>query len=292
MSDLPVQLALVGPPDEVAVRVEAMRRVRGGCVAIIADSMEAALRADGDFDAVVVCSSVDAQRASDSGIHVLVDAPVADSTEQTESLLKSTQQAGVILQVGRLPRHAPANQTIIDRLRSGKLGEAGLLRVHRWTSNRELSFAAKIFGDIDLAIHLFGANPREVYAIGRGNRSYLQIHLGFPKGAMAILDYSERLPTGQGYDSLSVIGSKGAAYADDHHNTHLLFSGRNPRALISDNGNGHLHELQALVDEISRGASPSIDRAILSVHHVIDAVERSIESNQVLRERGGVYEPA
>lgn len=292
MSELPVRLALVGTPAEVAVRAEAMRRVRRGRVARIADSMEAALQNADDFDAVVVRSVVDAQRATESGLHILVDAPVADSTEQAELLLHRAQQAGVVLQVGCLPRNAPANRTIIDRLRDEKLGEAGMFRVHRWTSNREHSLAAKTFGDIDLAVCLFGTTPTEVYAIGRGNHSYVQIHLGFPRGGMAVLDYATTLPGGQDYDSLSLIGSQGAAYSDDHHNTHLLFGGRSPQALISDAGNGHLQELQAFVDKVTDGAAPSIDESILSVHHVIDAVAQSIDSTQVLHKRRGVYEPA
>jgi predicted dehydrogenase len=293
MSNSSVRLALVSHPDDVAVRAEVVRRVHGGRVTVIADSMEMALRDDDEFDAAVVCSSVDARCAAESGKHVLVDAPVADSIEETQSILELVEKAGVFLEVGQLPRHAPANRTIMDRLSSGKLGDAGLLRIHRWSSKTKQSLALKIFGDIDQAVHLFDARPTEVYAIGRRNRSYVQIHLGFPEGGMAVLDFSERLPEGLNYDSLSLIGSAGAAYADDHHNTHLLFAGKNLTALISDSGNGQLHELQAFVDRVAQGDSPSIDsEAILAVHRVINAVGRSIESTQVVRERGGVYEPA
>jgi predicted dehydrogenase len=293
MTNLPIRLALVGPPDDVAVRAEVMRRVRGGQVSVIADSVEAALQAGGQFEAAVVRTSIDVRFAIEAGRHVLVDAPFADSTKQAAFVIESAKQADVVCKVAGLPRHAPANQTIIDRLSSGKLGDPGLLRVHRWTCHKEQSLAAKLFGDIDLAIVLFGAKPTDVYAIERGKRSYIQIHLGFPLGGMAVLDFSERLPAGQDYDSLSLIGSTGAAYADDHHNTHLLFAGRNPTALISDSGNGHLIELQAFVDEIAQRSSPSIGgEAILTAHRVIDAVGRSIESTQVLQERGGVYEPA
>jgi hypothetical protein len=110
---------------------------------------------------------------------------------------------------------------------------------------------------------------------------------------MAVLDFSERLPAGQAYHSLSLIGSAGAAYADDHHNTHLLFAETNPTALISDSGNGRLHELQTFVDRVAQRDSPSFDSdTILAVHRVINAVERSIELRQVVQESGGDYEPA
>ena len=121
--------------------------------------MEMALRDDDEFDAAVVCSSVDARCAAESRKHVLVDAPVADSIEEAKSILELVEKAGVFLEVGQLPRHAPANRTIMDRLSSGKLGDAGLLRIHRWSSKTKQSLASKIFGDIDQAVHLFDARP-------------------------------------------------------------------------------------------------------------------------------------
>ena len=110
---------------------------------------------------------------------------------------------------------------------------------------------------------------------------------------MAVLDFSDRLPVGRGYDSLSLVGSSGAAYSDDHHNTHLLFAGGNPVALIDDCGDGLLHEVQAFVDAVGGEVLPPTgDEAILAAHRVLEAIGRSSESAQVLHERGGTYEPA
>ena len=48
----------------------------------------------------------------------------------------------------------------------------------------------------------------------------------FPEGGMALIDCSRALqPSCDPYFSLTVIGSTGAAYADDHHNTNLLYKG-------------------------------------------------------------------
>ena len=47
---------------------------------------------------------------------------------------------------------------------------------------------------------------------------------------MAMLDFTDTLPEGENYRSLSLIGSKGAAYADDHRNRNLLFAGGAPKA--------------------------------------------------------------
>ncbi len=293
MSDLPLQIALIGHPDELPARSEALRRLHGGEVAVIADSLEAALGENAEFDAAVVDSSADAARAIAAGKHVLVAAPVADSLEETESLLRSAQEASVFLAVGGLPVNAPANRVILDRLSSGKLGEPGLLRVHCWSGKSGRSLSSKLFGHIDLAIRLFGSSPAELYCVARGDQSYLQAHLGFAGDGMAVLDFSDRLPVGRGYDSLSLVGSSGAAYSDDHHNTHLLFAGGNPVALIDDCGDGLLHEVQAFVDAVGGEVlPPTDDEAILAAHRVLEAIGRSSESAQVLHERGGTYEPA
>ncbi|MFP6633235.1 MAG: hypothetical protein VCD16_11420 [Planctomycetota bacterium] len=293
MSDLPLRLALISHPANLPARSEALRRVRGGEVTVTADSMEAVPGGDGEFDAAVVESSADAARAIAAGKHVLVAAPAADSLEDTESLLRAADEAGVFLAVGGLPVNVPANRVILDRLSSGKLGEPGLLRVHCWSGESNRSLATKLYGHIDLAIRFFGSSPAELYCVARGDQSYLQVHLGFAGGGMAVLDFSDRLPAGQGYDSLSLIGSSGAAYSDDHHNSHLLFTGGHPAALIDDCGEGLVHEVQGFVDAVGGEALPATDgEAILAVHRVLEAIGRSSESAGVLHDRGGSYEPA
>jgi predicted dehydrogenase len=293
MGDLSLQIALIGHPDELPARLEALRRVRGGKVTVTADSMAAVPGGDGAFDAAVVDSSADAARAIAAGKHVLVAAPAADSIEETESLLRAAEEAGVFLAVGGLPGNTPANRVILDRLSSGKLGEPGLLRVHCWSGESNRSLVSKLYGHIDLVIRFFASSPAELYCVARGDQSYLQAHLGFAGGGMAVLDFSDRLPAGQGYDSLSLVGSSGAAYSDDHHNSHLLFTGGHPAALIDNSGDGVLFEVQRFVDAVAGEETPPSDsEAILTVHRVLDAIGRSSESHQVLHERGGIYEPA
>ena len=298
MSDATVRLAVVSHSDDITFRASAVARVREADLTTTANSWEAVVNEADQFDAVIVRSSTQARGAIEAGKHVLVDAPVADSFEETKLLIEFAVQAGVVLAVSQLRRFDPSNRNILERLSGSKLGTPGLLRVHRWNSQRNRSLAATLFGDIDLALILFGAKPTDIYAVARSNHAYLQIHLGFSNGGMVILDYSERLPAGQGYKSLTLIGSRGAAYADDHNNTHLLFAGGNPTALISDSGNGHVLEIQDFVDRVARSAVPETAKessvmdgeAILAVHQVIDAIRVSVDSAQVVRERGGLYE--
>ena len=51
---------------------------------------------------------------------------------------------------------------------------------------------------------------------------------------MALLDFTNSMPTGDNYESLCLIGSNGAAYADDHRNRNLFFNGGTPTAKSPD----------------------------------------------------------
>ena len=324
MTDTPVRLALVGTPDDAVVWRDAAQRLRGGLftvavdtntkvaaeavgVASVAASLEDALKTHGDeFDAAVICSShhhnpAVARLAADAGKHLLVEAPVAQTLTEAEATIAACHRAGVCFAVGQTLRFYPGNQTILDRISTGKLGEPGLWRVHRWREKQggaEPTLLERIYGDVDLALCVFGSQPTEVYALGCPSAdqaaSYVQLHFGFPAGGMAVLDFSGTLPPGPGYDSASLIGSTGAAYADDHHNTHLLYRGGNPAALISDQGSGHvLDDLQAFVDATGeKREAPVGGDACIRAHQVIEAVLRSLETGQVLRKQGECYEPA
>ena len=323
MTDSPIRLALVGSPEGAVNWRDAAQRLRGGRFTVAVDanataaaevvgaatavaSLEAALKTHGgEFDAAVICSPhyhnpAVARLAADAGKHLLVEAPVARTRTEAEATIAACDRAGVCFAVGQTLRFYPGNQTIIDRLSRGKLGEPGLWRVHRWRekqSGSQSSLLEWIYGDVDLAICMFGARPTEVYALGRPGAGpaadYVQLHFGFPAGGMAVVDYSATLPPGPGYESASMIGSKGAAYADDHHNTHLLYRGGNPAALISGQGRGHvLPELQALVDAVANQTAPPVGGDdCIAAHQVIDAVVSSLESGQVVRKQGDRYEP-
>ena len=273
---------------------------------IVVDSLDEALDKYSDkFDAVVfrpsavqetaqgtkaqgtnaqISSAITAAKAHK---HVLLAATLAKTSAEAEAIVAACEQADVRFGLGDTLRFAPDSRAIQARLADGSLGEPGLLRVHRWRGSEEVDVAEMVIRDIDRAIWLFGAIPSEVYALGRGSEkrnspNYLQLHFGFPGGGMAILDFSSSLPDGEHYDAWSVIGSSGAAYADDHRNTHLLFGGGNPEALISRQGRGHVVlEQQAFVDAIVDQTLPPVGGNDCRVaHRVIDAVLRSLATGE------------
>jgi predicted dehydrogenase len=275
---------------------------------IVVESFEMALERHGaDFDSVVIHAPTDQRRelvrlAAVAKKHILVDSPIANSRRDAETTIKACEHAGVSLAFGQTLRFAPSNQVMMDRLASGKLGDPGLLRVHRWCGcdqGQGSTLPETVFGYVDLAIWVFGARPLDLYAIERrldneaSAPDYVQIHFSFPSGGMAVLDFSAALPPGGGYEAVSLIGSTGAAFVDDHHNSHLLYRGGDPLALISERGHRHIvDELQAFIDSITEPTRTSMGGSdYILVHQVIEAIDRSLESGQVLRSQGGNYEP-
>jgi hypothetical protein len=129
-------------------------------------------------------------------------------------------------------RYLPKHQAIRQQLDAGKLGQLGLLRLHRWGDG---GFSWR---DLDLVLWYFGMPPDVVF-VSR-NIGCTQTHLGFPGGGMALLDHTLLLDHAghrddrSTYYSVSLICSHGAAYADDHADAQLAFGVGAPRAIRFD----------------------------------------------------------
>lgn len=118
-------------------------------------------------------------------------------------------------------RHRPSIREVGRAARSRKLGVPGLMRIHDWDASGVLD-ESRVANQLDLVIWIFGSTPRQTCTGLRDD--YLQLHVGLDGDGMALVDLDATLPANQRYYSLSLIGSEGAAYADDHHNTNLVFS--------------------------------------------------------------------
>ena len=256
------------------------------------------------------------EKAAAAGKHVLVETRIALSTQQVDAAIDTCRSAGVRLMVGQATRFTPAATAVKDGLDSGTLGAPGLLRIHRWETPQTVSsqFAelgvtdpvdivmGRIIRDIDLANWMFEGVPTEVYALRRGQSQadqnwldYVQVHLGFPEGGMALIDYSQTLPKGTVYFSLSMIAATGAAYADDQHNMNLLYRKDTPSAplaLETGWGQGHvLAQLQEFIDAIEEDREPAISGSdARAAALVVEAVVESMSSGRASQRSGGRYE--
>lgn len=200
-------------------------------------------------------------------------------------------------------RFLPSRQLIRQQLDTGKLGEVGLIRVHRWQpmsspGPRGLGDSCStsestdpqggglldeaLLRDLDLVLWLVGKLPDAIHAVEQSDASgrFVQVHLGFPGGAMALIDFTNRLPAGDGYQSLSVIGSAGAAYADDHQNMQLVFRGGRPQAVrAEETGRRHAAAVQEQIESLQAGHGVAACVAEWqSVLKVADAVRQAMQN--------------
>ncbi len=270
------------------------------------------------FDAVLINTPNDShaaltQRAAQAGKHVLVAPPLGLSLAQADAAIEACGAAGVRLMVGEATRFKPYQQTIKSNLDSGNLGELGLLRMHRWEppvaggwGRWELDpersgdlLLRQAVQELDTATWLFGGLPNSVYALGRKRASTdlpvfdeVLIHLGFEGGGMAVIDYTTTLPAGDTYASVEAIGSTGAAYADDHHNMHLLYGGGRPSGVKAGQGREHLvAQLEEFAQAIEGGREPAISGADgRAAIQVATAATESMRSGRAARLTGDGYE--
>ena len=289
-----IRIALLGDGHAVSEYLALAPRLRGASLTTIADIGEL----DGDvFDAVVIGSHEACEDkcrfAAAHGKHILLATPLASLTEAF-ALVRECDRRDVLLMAGYLDRFLPSLRTMKQSLDAGQLGDPGLIRIHRWQS--QAGRALDMSTDIDLALWMFQSLPSEVYAVERRRVddavTYLQIHLGFAAGGMGLIDITNAHASTDGYFSLSLIGSSGAAYADDHHNQQLLFLGDHPVALKTGEGNAaRLTQLQEFVDCMSGQRAPAVGetdaRAALLV---CEAARQSIASGQTARLTGDRYE--
>lgn len=239
------------------------------------------------------------------GVHVLLSGASHLSVHDFIQLCAAAEKSGALFSVVNLDRYLPSRQLIHDQLRSGQLGEPGLIRSHRWEAraletDAELNLPHSLIRDLELTTWLFGMSPDVVYAVEQSSgsstrepikhvdlrppRRLTQVHLGFTGGGMALIDYSNGLPDGAGYQMLSVIGSAGVSHVDDHRNLQLHFSGGEPRGIrSSERAHGLARLIQEFVDHLTSGSNPwpgnsAWERSM----QLAAAVRRSLDSRSAL----------
>lgn len=82
------------------------------------------------------------------GVHVLVEKPIASTTEEGNAIVTAAQRAGVTLMVGHVERFNPAVQVIKDAIRNEEILSIGITRVGPFPPRM-----SNVGVVIDLAVH-------------------------------------------------------------------------------------------------------------------------------------------
>lgn len=250
------------------------------------------------FDAVLFDNSRCVDQLLRRGKHVVAHAPLwwPQKLSELEDLAKQSNATFAIINPDDF---RPSRQLVFQQLQSGHLGDPGLIRLHRWDSADHSPAALSdkwlffpLLRDIHTALRLMGRSPDVAFATEAvriqkpvsGQRT-LQLHLGFPNGGMALIDYSSGLPEGDVYQSLSVIGSSGAVYADDHQNVQLLYQGGTVRAVkVDEQVRAWANAAQYFIDAINsnRDLSSTVT-AWQTTWKVSSAAVQSLTTHQAVR---------
>lgn len=225
-------LILVGA--SAAIRQEVQRRTSGGCrdsnelthSELLGAGAVAWLRGPIDWPALQACVA--------AGKPCLVCSSAIGSLQEFEQLRELDQRVDEVVELGNATQMLPSRVQIVNALSSGRLGDVGMVRIHRWEPARpsqhaDLMSYAGWMSDLHLTLQLAARPVVRAYAT-RGSRGWIS-HLGFAGGGMAILDLVTEAAEASSYHSLSVIGSQGSASADDHYNVQLLHRGGSVEAL-------------------------------------------------------------
>jgi myo-inositol 2-dehydrogenase/D-chiro-inositol 1-dehydrogenase len=198
----------------------------------------AALLADKDIQAVLICSSTDTHadfvvKAAQAGKHIFCEKPVDLTVAKVHAALDAVKKAGVKMQVGFNRRFDHNFRRVRDLVESGAVGTPHLIKI----SSRDpappppayVAVSGGIF--LDMTIHDFdmarfqaGSEVEEVYATGAvlidkgigkaGDVDTAIVTLRFMNGALGVIDNSRK--AAYGYDQrVEVFGSKGAAAAEN-----------------------------------------------------------------------------
>ena len=227
--------------------------------------------------------------------HVLLTANAAITAIRLDALAKAAQLGESHLAVVNPDRFLPSRKHIHQQLGAGKLGALGLLRSHRWEPLSEINdgqaptFPAALLGDLELAVYYFDRLPNLVFGVekqwfdqNQRTVQFNQVHLGFSDGGMALIDYSNGLPPGDSYSSLSLIGSTGAAYADDQKNMQLVYRGGHPESWRAEEKNS---QIQVMIQEFvigindNRNFAPTVE-SWKSAWKIASAVQESLATKE------------
>lgn len=274
-------------------------RLDGVMVSHAVDSIEGLLsQRAGVVDAAVIHSPTEAyhgaiRTAAQYKKHAFVYGQIGLAADEIDECVRACEEAGVVLYVARPLRTAPYQQAAYSSLASGDLGELGLVRIHSWKQRdtTEMSPLFLIVDEIDVACWLFDDWPETVYAIPiKGRANNLQVHLGFPGGGMAMIDCNDGAPSATAtYFSLTMIGSKGATYADDHRNVNLVVNEQEVSALATSQGTDYIWQhLNAFASNIAAGKTDDGSQCLRAVA-VAKAVYWSIKNKSALRREGDGY---
>lgn len=230
-----------------------------------------------------------AMAAIERGIHVLVEKPIANTTEEGERMIAAAEKHRVVLAVGHIERFNPAVLELKRRIDAGELG-----RVFTIHSRRKSPFPRRIMDvgvandlathELDMIRYLAGADVSRLSAevahvLGSAHEDIVLGLFRFANGVIGILDVNWVTPTT--VRELTITGERGMFVVN--YMSQELFFHENPAAIGVLDGSvwmpgnafsveaGHMtrfqinrreplrSELESFIDAVQTGKPAAVD---------------------------------
>ena len=271
-------------------------------------TFESAL-ADPDIDGIALSTPATtharlSSQALNAGKHVFVEKPLALDIQEAEDLVSLATKKNLKLMVGHLLQYHPTFLTLMDHVRSNRIGELQYVYSNRMSfgkfrveENVLWSFAPH---DLSMILGIIGEEPSSVEAQGAsiitpGVADWCTAQLVFPSGVRGHIQTSWLHPFKE--QRLVVIGSEGMIVFEDsepvwdhklrfyNHRVHSNGPVPNPEKadceyLPVTKGEPLKNECQHFIDCIASGGNPRTDGLEgLSVLKVLSKVEKALEAS-------------
>lgn len=226
------------------------------------------------------------------GLHVLIEKPIASSTEEAEDLVRLSQEKGVILQVGHVERFNPVFAFLEQHARKPRFIEAHRLapfpppREGLHPRGTEVNVVLDLMiHDLEIILHLVGSPVRELHAVGvpvlSGSEDIANVRLLFENGCVANVTASRVSP--ERLRKIRVFTEDAYLSLDYQNQAGELFrkvpQGITREAVPIEKGEPLALELQAFVDCVRRR-----DRPIVSGEHAAEALKLAVQITQRMRQ--------
>lgn len=191
-----------------------------------------------DLDLISIVTPEDAhvepvRQAASAGKHIFLEKPIANSIEDSQSIIDAAEEAGVFLMIGHILRFEHRYASVKRLIDEGDLGRVVSIHARR---NRARSlypvYGNRVHGlivngihDLDLCLWYLGSPAKKVRAFTRNIQGGKNpdINWGFVEfdgGAVVCLETHWMIPEKAGVvtaDQMQVIGTRGVANIDFVH---------------------------------------------------------------------------
>ena len=225
------------------------------------------------------------------GLHLLVEKPIASSTEEAEQMVARARTKGVILQVGHVERFNPVLAFLEQHAQAPRFIEAHRLapfpppREGLHPRGTEVNVVLDLMiHDIEIILHLVGAPVKDVRAVGvpvlSGSEDIANVRLLFANGCVANITASRISP--ERMRKIRVFTSEAYISLDYQNQAGELFrktaGGIVREEVPIEKGEPLARELSAFAGCVARRDAPKV-----SGEHAAEALQLAVEITQRMR---------